>query len=335
MVRARIAGAAFALVGVATLIAQTPTTGAERSSKPPKPPRTTTTTVGSTTTDVTTTVAPTTEAPTTTTPASTTTVPATGWPDASNTGVPDGLALHECPLTITASGLYDACHFSGDVDVAASNVTITRSLIDGQVGAGSGFSGQQSGLVIEDTTIDCHCMSSNDSETPPGIFEANYTLRRVNLFDAGHGASVKSNVVIEDSWIHGLGAENGAHKDAIYSGDGTNVLIRHNNIECADGPNGGCTSAVGLLTDFDPTTHYTIDNNLLNTTGSYCFYGSGGPQKPYRASYITFTNNHFGRKYNAQCGFYGPVTYFDSSQPGMVWSGNVWDDTGEPVPPAN
>jgi hypothetical protein len=26
------------------------------------------------------------------------------------------------------------------------------------------------------------------------------------------------------------------------------------------------------------------------------------------------------------------VTYFDSNAPGMVWSGNVWDDTGVPVP---
>jgi hypothetical protein len=26
------------------------------------------------------------------------------------------------------------------------------------------------------------------------------------------------------------------------------------------------------------------------------------------------------------------VTYFDSTAPGNVWSGNVWDDTGAPVP---
>jgi hypothetical protein len=29
----------------------------------------------------------------------------------------------------------------------------------------------------------------------------------------------------------------------------------------------------------------------------------------------------------------GPVTYWDSRQPGMVWSGNVWDDTGQIVNP--
>jgi hypothetical protein len=29
------------------------------------------------------------------------------------------------------------------------------------------------------------------------------------------------------------------------------------------------------------------------------------------------------------------VTYWDSSQPGMVWSGNVWADTGLPVAAAN
>ena len=48
---------------------------------------------------------------------------------------------------------------------------------------------------------------------------------------------------------------------------------------------------------------------------------------------ITFTNNHFGRKFEQNCAVLGPVTYWDASQPGMVWSGNVWDDTGQPVKP--
>jgi hypothetical protein len=49
--------------------------------------------------------------------------------------------------------------------------------------------------------------------------------------------------------------------------------------------------------------------------------------------HITFTNNHFGRKFEQKCAVLGPVTYWDASKPGMVWSGNVWDDTGRPVLP--
>jgi hypothetical protein len=244
--------------------------------------------------------------------------------------VPAGTSLHSCPTTITTSGTYDACIFSGDVAVKASNVKITRSEINGQVDAGSGRSGEQTGLTISDSTINCGCLA-DDTHTPSGISESNYTLLRVNLYNAGHGAAVSSNVTIQDSYIHDLGANTEAHKDGIYSGDGSHVVIRHNNIECNDGSKGGCTSAIGLLTDFSAITYYTIDNNLLNTNGSYCFYGSGGPQKPYSSNHVTVTNNHFGRKNSPKCGYYGPVTYFDSNATGNSWSGNVWDDTGELV----
>jgi hypothetical protein len=228
------------------------------------------------------------------------------------------------------SATYDSCRFNGGITVLASNVRITRSQINGPVVAGSGFAGQQTGLVISDTTIDCRCLSQSDNDTPSGVFEANYTLIRVNLYNAGHGAAVKNNVVIQDSYIHGLGGPTGAHKNGIFSGDGTNVTIRHNTVECADGGH-GCSAAIGLFEDFGPVSYYTIDNNLLNTDGSSCFFASGGPSKAWKNHHITFTNNHFGRKYYTSCGFYYAVVYWDASQPGMVWSGNVWDDTGAPV----
>ena len=268
---------------------------------------------------------------TTSAPADVGTQTLSGWPNASNTGTPDSVTLHSCSTRITSSGTYDMCQFNGDVAVLADNVKITRSLIKGSVDAGSGS--QQRGLVISDTTIDCGCLA-DDTHTPPAIMESNYTLLRVNLFNSGHGASVKDNVVIQDSYIHGLGANSDAHKDGIYAGDGSNVVVRHNNITCNDGSRAGCTSAIGLLDDFSPITYWTIDHNLLNTNGSFCFYGSGGPQKNFRNSHIVFTNNHFGRTINAKCGYYGPVTYFESDAPGNVWSGNVWADTGQPVPPA-
>lgn len=261
---------------------------------------------------------------------------ASAFPDATNTGYqPTGVTLHACTSPITVSGTYDSCQFNSGVDVRANNVHITRSLINGQIEAYSGSSGQQSGLVISDTTINCGCQSNGSNGTPAAIEEANYTLLRVNLSNSGHGAAVKTNVTIQDSYIHGLGGNTQDHKDGIYAGDGTNVTIRHNNIECNDGSSAGCTSAIGLLTDFSDITFYVIDNNLLNTIGSYCFYGSGGPQKQFSSNNITFTNNHFGRKNYPNCGFYGPVTYFDVTKPGMVWSGNVWDDTGASVPPVN
>ena len=277
---------------------------------------------------VTVTPTPTTPDPT---PTPTTTAPASAFPDATDTGTPAGVTLHTCPATITAAGTYDSCEFASGVTIKASGVTITRSKIDGPVGPPDG---DLLGAVIQDTTIDCHCPSTSSSSTPSAVYGSHFTLTRVNLFDSGHGVAASSNIVIQDSYIHGLGGNTTAHKDGIYVGDGTNVKVLHNSIECNDGSAGGCTAAIGLLSDFGTITNWTIDNNLLNTNGSYCFYGGGGPQKPYRPNHITFTNNHFGRKDNAKCGFYGPVAYFDSSAAGNVWSGNVWDDNGQPVPAA-
>jgi len=283
-----------------------------------------TTTVPGPTTTVTVTATP--------TPTPTTTPPAANFPDATDTGTPAGVTLHTCPTTITVAGTYDSCEFSGGVTIKHTGVTITRSKIDGAVGPNDA---SMDGVVIQDTTIDCHCPSTSNNSTPIAIYGYDFTLTRVNLFDAGHGIGPEGNNVIQDSYVHDLGGNTSAHKDGIYVGNGTNVTIKHNNIECNDGSAGGCTSAIGLLSDFGTITNFTIDNNLLNTNGSYCFYGGGGPSKPYQPNHIAFTNNHFGRKDHPQCGAYGPVTYFDSSASGNVWSGNVWDDTGATVPPEN
>jgi hypothetical protein len=254
----------------------------------------------------------------------------TDWPTARNTGVPEGVRLRSCGTRITKTGTFDRCRFEGGVTVLADNVRITRSLITGIVNAGSGE--EQSGLVISDSTIECGCLS-DDTHAPSAVMDSNYTLLRVDISRSGHGAAVKNNVRIEDSYIHDLGANTEAHKDGLYSGDGSNVVIRGNNIECNDGSRAGCTAAIGLLTDFADISHWTIEGNLLNTNGSYCFYGSGGPSKKYTAHHITFVGNHFGRSRHAECGALGPVAYFDVNAPGNVWSDNVWDDSGEAVPP--
>jgi hypothetical protein len=250
------------------------------------------------------------------------------YPDASCTGVTAGVTLHSCSTNITASGTYDACQFNGDLVISASNVKITRSLMLGPVRP----SDNQTGLIISDSTINCQCLSTNDDDTPVAIMENNFTLLRVNIYNAGHGVSAKNNVTVQDSYIHGLGGNTQAHKNGIFVGDGSNQRFIHNNVECNDGSDRGCTAAIGIYDDFSDVFNVVIDSNLLNTNGAYCFYASGGPSKPYVSYNITFTNNHFGRKFEQNCAVLGPVTYWDSSKPGMVWSGNVWDDTGQAVP---
>jgi hypothetical protein len=254
-----------------------------------------------------------------------------GWPNAGNTGTPKGIKLRSCPTTITKTATYDKCRFSGGVTVRASNVKITRSLVTGQIDAGDN---QQHGLKVSDTTIDCGCLA-DDTHAPAAVSTSNFSLLRVNILHSGHGLSIGSNIVMQDSYIHDLGANTEAHKDGIYVGDGSNVVVRHNNIECNDGSEEGCTAAIGLLTDFGNISNWVIDGNLLNTNGSYCFYASGGPSKDYSSNHITFINNRFGRTFHAKCGQYGPVAYFDSHAPGMVWRNNTWADSSSQVAAEN
>jgi hypothetical protein len=240
--------------------------------------------------------------------------------------------LHACSTTITTTGTYNACQFGGALTVKAQNVKITNSLIQGMV------SDPAAGLSIIDSTIACGCPST-PTNTPSGVMGSNFTLTRVNLFGSGHGVAASDNVTISDSWIHGEQANNAAHKDGVYVGDGANTLIRHNSIECDDGGReatggSGCTAAIGLLSDFGVISHFTITNNLLNDAGSYCLYGGanrepGGPiVKPFSANHITVTFNVFGREIYPLCGFWGPVDYFDAptAANGNVFSGNVWPD---------
>lgn len=273
--------------------------------------------------------------PTTTTtvppppPTTTTTIPTpppvTGWPGASNTGVPAGVVLHTCTSPITVAGTYDSCRWTGGLSIRTSGVTITRSEINGQT---TGVNQSLFGTTFTDVTIKCNCGSTNTT-TPPAIAFSDFTLTRVNISGSGHGVQIVTNVLVQDSFIHDLCCSNGGHKDGIISNGGGNTTIRHNNVECVPT---GCSAAFGLFGDFAPIANWTIDNNLFNTDqGGYCAYGGNGPtSKAYpNATNVKFTNNHFGRKYNPKCGYYGPIAYNGGA--GSVWSGNVWDDTGLPV----
>ena len=251
------------------------------------------------------------------------------WPGPSNTGVTPGTVLRPCKSTITETGTYDSCRFTGEVRVLANNVVISRSLVVGRILAGSGS--QQSGLVVRDTTVDARAYASTNTTTPPAVSFANFTLLRVNIFGSGHGVQTNGNAVIRDSWIHDLCCDNPAHKDGIISNGGSNVTVLHNNVECAAGKY--CSAALGLFGDFQPISNWTVVGNLFNTTGGYCVYGGDTPGKKYPTSTnMVFRDNHFGDRYNPRCGRLGPQAGWTFHQ-GDVWSGNVSDATGQAVGP--
>jgi hypothetical protein len=44
------------------------------------------------------------------------------------------------------------------------------------------------------------------------------------------------------------------------------------------------------------------------------------------------TGNRISTRFFKYGGYWGPAVDFNDRAPGDVWSGNVWDNTGRPVP---
>ena len=136
-----------------------------------------------------------------------------------------------------------------------------------------------------------------------------------------------------------------AHESGVRMGDGSTLI--HNSLLC-DAPNvppdAGCSADLTGYGDFAPIRNNLIEKNLfLATTGGTCAYGgSSGDDgsKPYgnQAANIVFKDNIFQRRSSVQssgkCGYYFPITDFNSSRPGNQWTNNRWDD-GISLAPAN
>jgi hypothetical protein len=122
---------------------------------------------------------------------------------------------------------------------------------------------------------------------------------------------------------------NGSHDDDILTnGPSSNLAVHHNRLDNAHTQ----TSVVALFEDFGPITNATIDNNLLNG-GGYTVYAGGDAPAGRPCINCRFTNNRFLRTPDRRAfwpngGYWGRVTALDGT---IIWTGNVWDDSGQPV----
>jgi hypothetical protein len=216
-----------------------------------------------------------------------------------------------------------------DVIVSAPGVVIRKSKVIGTVDSDV----DNASVTIEDSEID-----GGESYRAVVGFR-NVTIRRSDIHGGEHSVQCDDNCVVEDSWLHGqyVPPNGDWHLNAFISNGGTNMRLTHNTLSC-DAKNtsngGGCTADASIFGDFSPNSNFTFDRNLFvaSTSLSYCAYGGYDPKKPYgtQVTNIVFTNNVFQRGSNGKCGYWGPVTSFNSSLPGNVWRNNVWDD-GTPV----
>lgn len=298
-----------------------------------KPAPTTTSPAPSTTTAAPTTTAPSKPAPTTTAPTTTAPAPSTAWPDASNTGVPTGTALstYSGPCTITTAGtVIDAKTINCDVVIRATGVKISRSHINGRIVSTSGGS-----VAISDTYID-----GGQQETFPAVGQENISLLRVNVVGGQHSVQCYANCTLQDSYLHAqMQPADVGHVNAFISNGGSGFHLKHNTLHCTvvpTGKGGGCTADASLFGDFGPVSDATFENNLFksNSTGAgFCTQAGYNPGKSYPvATNVSYVGNVFERGSNGKCGIYGPVTAFNASASGNVWSGNAYTD-GTPIQP--
>jgi hypothetical protein len=140
-----------------------------------------------------------------------------------------------------------------------------------------------------------------------------FTILRSELASCNHLVqAVGPNIVVRDSWLHGLVGTPDAHSDNIQSVGSSGMQVIHNTIEMGEVP-----GKVAVLSLGDSTGCGTVvDGNWLNG-GAWTVLVDTATGCPTQV-----TNNRFGRDY-----VFSPGRIVTP----IVQSGNVWDDTGAPV----
>jgi hypothetical protein len=239
----------------------------------------------------------------------------TGFPNASNTGVPDGWTPQHTTngdLTITTPGrVLDGELVTGDLLVRARDVTIRNSWIRGSID-NQQFSGgvgvNHGGLLIEDT--DVGPPSGTGGASFPAVLVAGYTARRVHVHNVAEGFRVADfndsgapvqdrQVVIEDSYVH-LERGDCSHNDGIQGfGEPPRTIIRHNTIDArASGPD--CTTAALFIGNDNPD-RITVTNNLLAGGGFTLRLGPGGTYDRVSGNRIVDDSWGFGAVHVENC----------------------------------
>lgn len=240
------------------------------------------------------------------------------YPNETCTGVPAGtvLTIINGDLEIkTAGTVVDGKDIRGCVIVQAPNVTIRNSKITctSFYGVASYQSSDEGGLLIEDVEVDC----ANHNST--GISFQGMIARRVHIHGCENGLDILSDVVLEDSYIHGIYEGASGHGDGIQSPNGSNSSIIHNTIYAES-----TTAAININhSSSGPTTSNVLIKDNLLAGGAYTLYCPLVATVNFRV-----VNNHFSRIFHPNSGAFGTSTDCTNE---AEFSGNIWHDTGLPV----
>jgi hypothetical protein len=246
------------------------------------------------------------------------------WPTAATTGVPaSALPLQTMgQLVVTKNGAtYTGLEINGCVDVMASDVTISQSVIHCNRAAPAVHVFPEFGnLVLDQVEID------GSGVTAACVGYDDFTILRSNLHDCEDGVDFGSNVTVQESYIHDLARQKGTHNDVLQTLGGSGDLIEDNTLEAYK------TSTNDLMNSAIQTGH--LDKDLVNVLvehnymdgGNYTVNAGSTSRSGHQISGYVFKDNVFGRHSR-----YGPVQALGT---GIVFdTTNVWADTNESVRP--
>ncbi len=215
--------------------------------------------------------------------------------------------------------------FHGYVKVTGSNITFKNCIFRGGTPNGNNALLDTEGAtntVVEDSEV----VPLHPAATIDGVWTKNTKLYRVNIHGTVDGMKAGDNTLVQDSWIHDTSwfasdpnqGGGPTHNDGIQAFDGVSGLtLRHNTIDLSSSkdPNAALQ---------DSAANVTVDNNWLDGGGCILNFADHGHSLPG----LSVTNNRFGRHSSFQC----PILLSNLLSLAKN-SGNVWADTGTPIPP--
>ena len=236
-----------------------------------------------------------------------------GWPDATNTGVPDGVTLLPSgDVVVTKPGtVISGLNITGTVYIDADNVTLQNCKITSTSFSVVQIKAGNTGVVVQDCEI--NGVGSNNAGSS-GITGAGTFLRN-DIYNVENGINVgpERGTLIEGNYIHDLQASGSPHYDGIQiDGGQTDTIVRHNTV-INDHTQ---TAAVMIDNWFGPVTNILVTDNLL-VGGGYTIY-SDGQFTGGAMTGIQITNNHVGG------GYWGDL---NSNSTSPTYTGNIKDAT--------
>jgi Ca2+-binding RTX toxin-like protein len=238
------------------------------------------------------------------------------FPDASNTGVPDGTKMKVFTGTYYVTknnAVISNLEVHGDIVIQAKNVTMSNiKLVSDTRWHALRVMDDATGFTLKDSEID------GNGNTVNAIYGFGTFLRN-NLHDVENGINTTEASHIRDNYIHNLRGGSDAHYDGIENNGASHVRIIHNTIINHHDQ----TSAVMLNNEFGSLSDITIENNRL-VGGGYTVYldGRKGGGAVDDGS-IRIINNQIGD------GEWGNFAFYNDRP---VVSGNVGLDVNIPEP---